>query len=165
MDLLKKTDKLISSKRVDTQELELPETLYVSDIDSKVFQGIVLQCLNKIEGISLTEGGFISSILGRKGPEASASSIQSQQDTKNHSVSIKLEVNITYGLSIPAKAEEIQSKVVEEITAFTGLRVSSVHVIFKNIILPEQNKKNEEPIDNCQTKEEKLEEYREEEEF
>lgn len=158
MDLSKKIEKSTLSKRVDTQELELPETLYVSDIDTKVFQGIVLQCLNKIEGVTLTEGGFISSILGRKGPEVGASGIQSQQDTKNHSVSIKIEVNVAYGLSIPAKAEEIQSKVVEEITNLTGLRVSSVHVIFKNITMPDQNKKTQELSSSCSSTENKLEE-------
>lgn len=163
MDLLKKTEKPSLSKRVDTQEFELPETLYVSDIDAKVFQGIVLQCLSKIEGVTLTDGGFIASILGRKGPEVGASGIQSQQDTKNHSVSIKIEINIAYGLSIPAKAEEIQSKVVEEITSFTGLRVSSIHIIFKNIILPEQNKKTSQEVQkNSNLTEAKLEDYTEE---
>ena len=30
-------------KKVDTKEFELPETLFIRDIDNKVFQGIVLQ--------------------------------------------------------------------------------------------------------------------------
>ncbi len=123
----------INIKKVDTKEFELPETLFVSDIDTKVFQGITMQCLSQIEGISLVEGTFIDNLFGRGGPEV-GSGIQSEQDNRNHSVSIKIEVNIQYGLSIPQKAEEIQSKVVEEITRLTGLRVSAVHVVFKNII-------------------------------
>lgn len=123
----------VNIRKVDTKEFELPETLFVSDIDTKVFQGIVLQCLSQIEGIALVEGTFIDNLLGRSTPEV-GSGIHSEQDNKNHCVSIKIEVNIQYGLSIPAKAEEIQSKVVEEITRLTGLRVAAVHVVFKNII-------------------------------
>jgi uncharacterized alkaline shock family protein YloU len=129
----KDTSRQVNIKRIDTKEFELPETLFVSDIDTKVFQGIALQCLSQIEGIALVEGNFIDSIFGRSSPEVGGG-IQSEQDTKNHSVSIKIEVNIQYGLSIPQKAEEIQSKIVEEITRLTGLRVAAVHVVFKNII-------------------------------
>ena len=32
-------------KEIDTKELELPETVFIRDIESKVFQSIVLQCL------------------------------------------------------------------------------------------------------------------------
>lgn len=125
-------------RQVDTKEFELPETLYIRDIDTKVFQGIVLQTLSHIDGIQLVEGNFIDSIFGRGGPEVGAASIKSEQDTKNYSVNIKIEVNVAYGVPIPEKAEEIQSKVVEEVTRLTGLRVSSVHIVFKNIILAEE---------------------------
>lgn len=130
--LQKEMLKSINLQKVDTKEFELPETLFISDIDTRVFQGIVLQCLSQIDGIALVEGNFIDNILGRAGPEISG--IHSEQDSRNHSVSIKIEVNIAFGLSIPLKAEEIQNKVVEEITRLTGLRVSSIHVLFKNII-------------------------------
>ncbi len=123
--------------KVDTKEFELPETLFISDIDGKVFQGIVLQALSKIEGISLVEGTFIDSIFGRSST-AVGSGISSEQDHKTQSVNIKIEVNIHYGLSIPEKAEEIQSKVSEEITHLTGLRVASIHVVFKDVIPPDQ---------------------------
>lgn len=49
-----------------------------------------------------------------------------------------------YGTSIPGKAEEIQTKIAEEITKLTGLHVASVHVVFKNVISMEQaNKLNQ----------------------
>jgi uncharacterized alkaline shock family protein YloU len=130
----------VNIKKVDTKEFELPETLFVSDIDTKVIQGIVLQCLSNISDISLVAGNFIDNILGRGGPEV-GSGIHTEQDSTNHSVNIKIEVNIRYGISIPEKAEEIQSKVVEEITRLTGLRVASVHVLFKNIIPQDQTAK------------------------
>lgn len=127
----------VDNKKVDTKEFELPETTFVSDIDTQVFQGIVLQSLSQIPGISLAEGNFIHSIFGKSSPEVGCG-IHSARDCTNQSVNIKIEVNIRYGLSIPEKAEEIQSKVVEEITRLTGLRVSGVHVVFKNIISPNQ---------------------------
>ena len=130
----------VDSKKVDTKEFEIPETVYVRDIENRVFQGIVLQVLANIEGIALTEGNLFDNLLGRS-PIENVKGIYSEQDMQNHTISIKVEVNICYGLSIPEKAEEIQSKVAEEITKLTGLHVACVHVIFKSILSPE----------NCQT--------------
>jgi uncharacterized alkaline shock family protein YloU len=131
----------IQTKKVDTKEFELPETLFVRDVENKVFQGIVLQCLSKIDGIALVEGNFIDNILGRTALEG-VKGIYVEQDNKNHSVGIRIDVNICYGYSIPEKAEEIQTACTEEITKLTGLHVSSVHVVFKNVVLSEQLKKH-----------------------
>lgn len=124
----------------DTKEIEYPETLYVRDIENRVFQGIVLQSLAQIKGITLVEGNFIDSILNRSSPEG-IKGIYAEQDNKNQSVSIKIEVNICYGEPIPSKAEEIQTKVTEEITKLTGLHVSSVHVVFKNVVTEAEGKR------------------------
>lgn len=125
------------TKKVDTKEFELPETLFVRDIENRVFQGIILQCLSRIDGITLVEGNFIDSILGRGAVEG-VKGIYSEQDNKNHSVSVKIEVNIGYGYSIPEKAEEIQTAIAEEITKLTGLHVACIHVVFKSIVPLEQ---------------------------
>jgi uncharacterized alkaline shock family protein YloU len=122
-------------KEMDQRELELPETLFSRDIESKVFQSIVLQCIRKIEGVSLLEGTLIDDILGREALDR-IKGISIEQDLRLHSVSIEVEVNVLYGASIPEKAEEIQNKIVEEVSSFTGLHVSRVHVIFKNLFLP-----------------------------
>lgn len=127
----------VDTKKVDTKEFELPETLFVRDIENRVFQGIVLQCLSEIEGIGLVQGNLIDSIFNR-GSTESTSGIIAEQDNKHQSVSIKVEVNVSYGVSIPEKAEEIQSKIAEEITKLTGLHVASVHVVFKNVLPIEQ---------------------------
>lgn len=138
----KKSDlKKVDIKKVDTKEFEIPETLYVRDIENRVFQGIVLQCLSRIDGISPVEGSFIDNIFGRGAVEG-VKGIYCEQDGKNQSISIKIEVNVCYGYSIPEKAEEIQSLISEEITKLTGLHVSGVHVVFKGIFLPEQLKKD-----------------------
>lgn len=127
-------------KKVDMKEYELPETLFIRDIEDSVFQGIVLQCLAKIPGITLVEGNLIDTLFGLRAMEG-IKGIYAEQDTKHQSVSIKIEINICYGESIPEKAEEIQTKVAEEVTRLTGLHVASVHVVFKSVVTPEQSKR------------------------
>ena len=122
--------------KFDSKEFEIPETVFIRDIENKVFQSIILQCLAKIDGISLVEGNFIDHLLGRSAEGVKG--IYAEQDEKNQSVRVKVEVNIVFGLSIPEKAEEIQTKITEEITKLTGLHVATVHVVFKNVISAEQ---------------------------
>jgi uncharacterized alkaline shock family protein YloU len=120
-------------KNIDTKEVELPDTVFIRDIESRVFQSIAIQCLAKIEGVSLLEGTFIDSLLGRDSNDR-IKGIYVDQDSKKHSIQVKVEINIAYGVSMPEKAEEVQQKISEEITQFTGLHVGSVHVVFKNLI-------------------------------
>lgn len=122
-----------SFKQVDTKAFELPETTFVRDIETRVFQSIVVQCLSHIAGVAIADGSLIDTLLGRDASER-VSAVHVEQDQKNHSVSIKVEVNVAYGVPIPQKAEEIQSHVVKDISSFTGLHVSCVHVVFKNLI-------------------------------
>ena len=124
-------------KKLDTKEVKSKETVFIRDIETKVFQAITLKCLSKIEGISLIEGNFIDHLLGREGVERNKG-IFIEQDVKGHSVACKIELNVAYGLSIPDKAEEIQNKIVSDIQTFTGFHVASVHVIFKSL-LPDED--------------------------
>ena len=140
-------------KDIDKKELELPETTFSRDIESRVFQAIVFQCLSKIEGIGLVSKGLIDSLLGRDAQE-SYSAIHVEQDQKQHSVYIKIELNIKFGISIPEKAEEIQNSVIEAISKFTGLHVNKVHIVFKNMIVEleeeEDNENDMEKITNAE---------------
>lgn len=122
-----------SLNRFDAKEVELPETVFVRDIENKVFQSIVVQCLLSIEGIALIDGNLIDYFLGRD-PAERITGIFVEQDPKTHSIQVKLEVNVAFGVVIPQKAEEIQLRVTEELSRLTGLHVSLVHVIFKNLI-------------------------------
>lgn len=118
---------------MDTKEFELPDTLFIRDIEGRVFQSIAMQCLAKIEGVACVEGNLIDSLLGRDSVEG-IKGIHVEQDQKNHSVNIKVEVNVAYGVCIPDKADEIHTKLAQEISSCTGLHVGCVHVIFKNLI-------------------------------
>lgn len=122
-------------KNMDTREIELPETVFIRDIDTRVFQAIALQCLAKIEGIGLQEGNLFDSLLGREVERVKG--IYVVQDQKKYSLEVRVEINVLYGVNIPEKAEEVQEKLVEEMSKWTGLHVSSVHVIFKDLIPPQ----------------------------
>lgn len=124
-------------KKIDSKELKFKDTVFIRDIETRVFQAMTLKCLSGIDGIALIEGNFIDHILGREGIERNKG-IYVEQDSKSHSVSIKIELNVGYGIPLPTKAEEIQSKVVEDITRLTGLHVAAVHIIFKNL-LPDED--------------------------
>lgn len=114
------------------------DTVFVKDIESRVFQAITVKCLSKIKGIALIEGTLFDNLLGREGLER-VKGIYVEQDTKSHSISVKIELNVAYGIPIPQKSEEIQTKIVDDITTLSGLHVASVHVVFKNL-LPEKDK-------------------------
>ena len=91
-----------SLKNMDAREIELPDTMFIRDIETRVFQGIVVQALAKISGIGLLEGNLFDSLLGRE--IESVKGIHVEQDQKKHSVDIRVEINIVYGIAIPEKA-------------------------------------------------------------
>jgi uncharacterized alkaline shock family protein YloU len=120
-------------KQLDTKELELAETVFIQNIETKVFQSIAVRCLLQIEGIALLEGNLIDNWLGRDSSEG-VKGIAVEQDEKNQSVHIKVEVDVAYGICIPKKGEEMQIKIAQDISRLTGVHVASVHIIFKNLI-------------------------------
>lgn len=133
----------MSETKFDSKEFELPETVFSRDIETRVIQVIILQSLGKIEGVGLIGGNLIDTLFGRDVERVKG--IHVEQDSKNHLVKVKVELNIDYGISIPEKAEEIQNKIVLEITRLTGLHVASVHVVIKGLI-PHQQKEEGEKV-------------------
>lgn len=123
-----------SLEKIDTKELELPETVFIRDIETKVFQSIVLQLLSHIDGVETLEGNLFHSLLGDS--LDGVKGIHVDQDQKTHSVNVRIEINVAYGICIPDKAEEIQNKILQDISRLTSLHVGTVHVIFKNLISP-----------------------------
>jgi uncharacterized alkaline shock family protein YloU len=136
-----------SFKELDAKELDFADIVFSRDIENPVFQAIVAKCLSSIEGVGFVEGNLLDTLLGRE-EGGRVKGITIEQDQKNHSVNIRVEVNIAYGISIPEKAEEIQSAITTAIIQFTGLHVGSVHVVFKNLISDEPRTpvKESEPV-------------------
>ena len=129
----------LMSEKLDTKEFEVPKTVFSHDIETRVIQVIILQSLNKIEGVSLLGGNLIDSLFGREAE--CVKGINVEQDSKNHLIKVKVEINIEYGVSIPEITQMVQAQVVEEITKLTGLHVASVHVVVKGLV---SNEKEEE---------------------
>lgn len=126
--------KTLESKEAETAN----STVFLRDIENRVLQGIVLQVLSKIKDISLLEGNIFDSLLGRDLERIKG--IYVEQEQKGKAVNVRVEINIIYGVSIPEKSEEIQKKLKEEITKWTGLTVASIHVVFKHLITESQLK-------------------------
>lgn len=122
-------------RRIDPREFELPETVYSRDIEDQVLHGLIVRTLSEIPSIGLMEGSFLDNLIGRP---SRVKGITTEQDPSSQSVKVRIEVKVQFGISIPQKAEEIQSSVVGAITSMTGLRVAEVHVVFKEL-LPEEN--------------------------
>jgi len=96
-------------KEMDMKEFEFADTVFVRDIESRVFQAITFKCLQDIEGVALLEGNLIDNLLGRDHPEK-MKGIHVEQDQKNHAVNIRIELNISYGISIPEKLKRFRQK-------------------------------------------------------
>ncbi len=122
--------------KFDTKEFDLPETVFSRDIENRVFQGIIVKALSEISGIALIEGNFLDTLMGRLDR---VKGIYTEQDAKLHAIKVRIELNIRYGIIIPQKAEEVQAKVVEAITKLTGVRVSEIHIVFKELIAREDD--------------------------
>ncbi|MES2121695.1 MAG: Asp23/Gls24 family envelope stress response protein [Chlamydiota bacterium] len=132
-------------KLIDTKELELPETVFIRDIENKVFQAIVLQSLAQIDGVQTLEGNLFDHLLG-DGLDG-VKGIHVEQDQKTHSVNVRIEIGVAFGICIPRKAEEIQNKILEDISTLTELHVGKIHVIFKNLIPSKQSEVLEEILE------------------
>lgn len=132
---------------------ELPETVFSSDIEDKVYQGIVLNTLASIANIQVVDGNFFHTLIGRLDK---VKGIVIEQDPLQQAVKIQLEINIQYGTSIPEKAEEIQNKVSQEVTKMTGVHVSEVHVVFRELISSEDMRDKNSPASCMQNLENSL---------
>lgn len=135
VEIKKEEERLPKFSGLDPKELKFPQTTFIRDIESRVLQSIVLQALAKIEGISFIGGTIFDHLLGREYDRIKG--IVVEQDEKKHTVQVKVELNVCYGVKIPEKADEVQNQIVKEVSALTGLHVSSVHVVFKNLISPQ----------------------------
>ena len=101
------TTETLEKKAVDPKEIDYPETVYIRDIENRVFQMIVLQTLAKVKSISLIEGNFFDTIL-KKTTTDSLKGIEAEQDGDSNMVNVRIEIDVEFGIPIPDKAEEIQ---------------------------------------------------------
>lgn len=146
------------NEKLDTKEFELPKTTFSHDIETRVIQVIILNTLNQVEGVGLLGGNLIDTLFGREVERVKG--IFVEQDSKNHLLKVKIEVNMQYGVSIPEKSAEVQAKVVQEITKLTGLHVASVHVVVKGLVAPQAAKESGEIYPSSLLHEDEMEELK-----
>lgn len=120
---------------LELEQKENQPTIFLTDIETKVFQAIAFQTLKEIGSIELIEGSIFDSLLGGEEGEK-MKGIHVECDETHPIVNFKIEVNILYGICIPEKSLEIEQKIKEKITELTGFHVGLIHVTFKNIIFP-----------------------------
>ena len=128
----------MKKKEWDSKEFELPETVFVRDIEDQVFKTIVMNCLQKLDGVTLDGGGFFDNLFGRDAVDG-VKGVHVTQSSNSPAVSLRVEVKIEYGYSIPEKTGEIQTAIAREITEYTGLHVSEVHVVVKRVFVPQED--------------------------
>ena len=116
---------------IDPQEFELPETTFSRDINNKVFHGIIEKVISRISGVSLQGETLLDHVIGRTEKYRGITTIQ---EPASKSIKVKIELSVKYGTNIPQKAEEVHSAITEELTKMTGLHVSEIHVVFKDLI-------------------------------
>ncbi len=117
------------------EKKDLHETVFLTDIETKVFQAIVFQTLQEISSIELIEGSIFDTLLGGEEGERMRG-IHIECDEAQPTVNVKIELNILYGVCIPEKSLEIELKVKDKITQLTGFHVGLIHVTFKNVVFP-----------------------------
>lgn len=115
---------------------EMQPTVFLTDIETKVFQAIAFQTLKEIPSIELIEGSILDSLLGGEEGER-MKGIHVECDENQPIVNLKIEVNVLYGVCIPEKSLEIEEKIKEKITQLTGFHVGLIHVTIKNVIFPQ----------------------------
>ena len=131
----------------ETGEVKSPPT-FSYHIDNRVFQSITVKCLLGIEGVAFIEGNLIDHLLGRESTER-IKGVAVEQDAETHYVSVKIELNIMFGIPIQKKAEEIQTQLKEAIESLTGATVASVHIVFRNVYTKEAQQP-EEPTEDLE---------------
>jgi uncharacterized alkaline shock family protein YloU len=137
---------------IEIEEQNADEVVFVQDVENKVFQAIVVKTLMKIEGVRLLEeGSLIDDLLGREG-QSRIKGVYIEQDLKSHSVAIKIELELAYGLSLKRVAKSVQHAIVKDIQEFSGFNISSVHLVFKHLY-EDKPATNEESLEQIQAEE------------
>lgn len=103
-------------------------TIQISD---NVVSGLVKKAVLSIDGVSRLASSFVDNIAEIVGSKAASRSISII--TEDDKVEIVIKINIKFGFKIPEIAAQIQSVVIEDVEAVTGMNVSRVNVIVQEI--------------------------------
>ena len=102
-------------------------------IHESVVTSIVRKVASETEGVSRISGSSIvdniAEIVGSKRIQDRAISVQMGKSK----VSVEVSVNLIFGYKLPDVASELQTAIEEEVKKLTGLNVSKVDIIIREI--------------------------------
>jgi uncharacterized alkaline shock family protein YloU len=128
---------------------EKDNELGVIKIHANVISSLVRKITSEIAGVTRLSGSTlvdnIAEFIGNRRITDRAISIQIDEDK----VAIEIKVNIEFGYKVPEVAEAIQTAVVEQVEATTGMSVTGVSVIVQEIeeppaVIPEKKQEADE---------------------
>lgn len=102
-------------------------------IHENVIATIVRRIACGVEGVSKISGSSfvdnIAEMVGSKKMHDRSIIV----DMRDSSVAVEVSINLLYGVQLPKVAAAVQEAVAEEITKLTGLKVSKVNIIVREI--------------------------------
>lgn len=121
--------------KIDSKEIQYPETVFEREVGMKAFRSIVLRTLMEIPGVYFLEEDLVDSILGREAYDG-IKGIHVAQEEGKPALEVEIHICLESGLSIPVTVEKIQNDVVQALVKDTGLHVSRVQVVVEDVRLP-----------------------------
>lgn len=132
----------VKKKPAETQ-VEIPAGMSEKDnelgvikIHANVISSLVRKIASEIEGITRLAGSTlvdsIAEYIGNRRISDRAIAICIDEDK----VAIEIKVNIEFGFKVPEVAEALQTAVVEQVEATTGMTVTNVSVVVQEIEEP-----------------------------
>lgn len=125
----------VSKKEFIQTQITQGNDLGTIQISDSVVSGLVKKAVLSIDGVSRLASSFVDNIAEIVGSKASSRSISII--TEDDKVEIVVKINIKFGFKIPEVAAQIQSVVIEDVEAVTGMNVSRVNVIVQEIEDPQ----------------------------
>lgn len=109
-------------------------------IHGNVIAAIVRKIACSVEGVAKISGSSfvdnIAEMVGSKKMHDRSIVVEMGES----SVSVEVSINLVYGVSLPDVAEKVQKAVSAEISRLTGLKVSKVNIVIREIEYPDDGK-------------------------
>ena len=138
---MKNTADTAAEKKDAAANVKVADTMMLGDSelgDVKIHDGVIATLTRRaalaVEGVSRLAGNALvdnlAEIVGSRRMQARAIAISVNE---NNQVTIEIKLNLKTGYTIPEVAENVQKAVIAEVEKITGMTVTTVHVLIKDI--------------------------------
>ena len=94
---------------------------------------IVGVAATSVQGVHSLKGGITKDTVSKVSPARLSDSISLK--TKDHNISIKIELNVKDGVNVNEISKKVQEKVKEQIESMTSFKVPSVSINISDIVV------------------------------